>query len=122
MTWVSHSKEGDTSKSVFSTDGSDKAISDKYSAMGRFVNLMFIVNATLFITSRLIITRGYWFCLVAAVLYLAVYVIMLSPWTNLRSRKVYLTLFWLVVAATFLSVDSFVYWYQHDAATTVFIR
>ena len=38
---------------------------DNFSVLSRFLNLIFVANATLFIGSRLVITHGYWFCLVA---------------------------------------------------------
>ena len=89
--------------------------SDKYSLLGRFINLLFLLNASLFITSRLSVTRGYWFCYLSAVAFLTAYGIMLFPLTNLRSRRVYTVVFTLTAVGAYFTLASVLYWLQHDA-------
>lgn len=83
---------------------------DKFSLLSRYLNLVFIANATLFIGTRLVITHHYWFCLVANALVVAAYAIMLSPWSNLHSRRVYYACFTLAAVATLLTILSIAYW------------
>ncbi len=83
---------------------------DNFSVLSRFLNLIFVANATLFIGSRLVITHGYWFCLVAIGLVTLAYGLIISPWSNLRSWKLYVTCFWLAAMATLLTIVSLIYW------------
>jgi len=87
--------------------------SDKYSLLSRFINIFFALNATLFYASRLVINGGYWFPLVAAALFLIAEGIMLWPWTDLKSNKVYLTCFITTALGAYFTVASIVYWIQH---------
>lgn len=92
--------------------------SEKYSSLSRYVSLMFAANATLFITSKLVISGGYWFPLVACAFYVAVYGILLCPWTELKCKKVYLTAFTLAAIGSYFTIASVVYWIQHQPLAT----
>ncbi len=109
---VSHSNESAShsvsSKHIFPS-------SEKYSSLSRYINLMFILNATMFISSKLIVTHGYWFPLVAAILFVVVYFLILAPWTDLKSTRLYVTLFILTAVASYFTIASVIYWIQHHA-------
>ncbi len=88
---------------------------DKYGWLSRYINLLLVLNITLFVSSGLVTKRGYWFCLLASSIIILINGLVLNPWSNPKSRKLYQVVFWLTVLVTYLTVASVIYWIQHDS-------
>ncbi|MSP18899.1 MAG: hypothetical protein EXR74_04950 [Bdellovibrionales bacterium] len=89
---------------------------DKYAWLSRYLNLLLVMNITLFVSSGLVIKKGYWFCIVASSIIIIINGLVLNPWSNPRSHKLYQVVFWLTVFVTYLTIASIIYWIQHDAS------
>ncbi len=88
---------------------------DKYAWLSRYINLLLVINITLFVSSGLVAKRGYWFCLLASGVIIAINGLVLNPWSNPKSPRLYQVVFWLTVVVTYLTVASVIFWIQNDS-------
>ena len=87
----------------------EKNIEVKIAAAGRWMNLLVVINITLFVASGLVQGLKYYFPILALITILITASIILFPKTNLLSKKFYWIIFSSLGIATYLTVASIVY-------------
>ena len=81
----------------------------KITLLSKFLNLLIITNLTLFVASGLVFNFQYYFPIISLVIFLVMVLIIIFPLTNLKSKKIYWTLFLLLFVGSYFLIASILY-------------